>query len=100
MKPCPECGEPPHYHSFCTLCAQLFMAKPEQEIRRKLPKWHGHHEAMVLAVRLAFSQRLTEQEAATKLGCRRSTIARWRILIGLPSFKRKSYGRRSHALAP
>jgi hypothetical protein len=21
---CPECGNPPRYHSFCTLCCQLF----------------------------------------------------------------------------
>jgi hypothetical protein len=21
---CPECGNPPEYHSFCTLCCQLF----------------------------------------------------------------------------
>jgi len=96
MKRCPECGEPPHYHSFCTLCAQLFRAKPEE--KPKLPIWHGHREAMIVAVRLAFNQRLTEQQAATKLGCSRSTISRWRLLIGLPAFRRKPRGRHFHAL--
>ena len=28
MRLCPECGEPPHYHSFCTQCAKLFRATP------------------------------------------------------------------------
>lgn len=29
---CPECGNPPQYHSFCTLCAQLF--RPRREVPR------------------------------------------------------------------
>ena len=28
---CPECGEPPHYHSFCTICARLFRKPPAVE---------------------------------------------------------------------
>lgn len=32
---CPECGEPPHYHSFCTLCAKLFWSSERRWKRRR-----------------------------------------------------------------
>jgi hypothetical protein len=32
---CPECGNPPEYHSFCTLCCQLF--RPGR--KRTRPVW-------------------------------------------------------------
>ncbi len=98
MKPCPECGEPPHYHSWCTLCAQLFRVKPKPEPQPKF-KWNGHNTAMSIAVRLAFAQQMTEAEAARKIGCHPATVHRWRLALGLPAFKRKLNQERFHALA-
>jgi hypothetical protein len=34
---CPECGNPPQYHSFCTLCCQLFRQPREAQPRKPKP---------------------------------------------------------------
>lgn len=77
MKPCPECGEPPHYHSWCTLCAGLFRAKrerPGQYVRFKRLKgttWPGR------ATELAQLRRagLTYEQMAAQFGVSRAVIA-------------------------
>jgi hypothetical protein len=37
---CPECGNPPQYHSFCTLCCQLFR-QPRERPERPRIKWNA-----------------------------------------------------------
>lgn len=100
MKRCPECGEPPHYHSWCTLCAQLFMAKPASETVSRV-SWCDRNKAMEVAVRLAYGQQMSAHQIARKIGCSPTTIWRWRRKLGLLAFRRKTYGHReaTHALA-
>lgn len=98
MKPCPECGEPPHYHSWCTRCAQLFMAPREHPgITLHL---HSHRERMEREIRAAHAEGLTALQAAEKIGCCQACISNWKRRLGLPDFKKpEHWRRRANALA-
>ena len=98
MKPCPECKEPPHYHSWCTLCAQLFRVTPvrEQLVMGQLSRWQSRREFMKREMRAAHSGRLTAKQAAAKIGCTEQTLCRWRRIFRMPCFTRKTRGRRAH----
>lgn len=41
---CPECGEPPHYHSFCTRCCKLFMRGTRHKTQL-MPAWAARRAA-------------------------------------------------------
>lgn len=102
MKRCLECGEPPHYHSWCTLCAQLFRVKQEPEkptaSQAQLTRWMARRENIEPQLRTAIAEHLTQKQAAERIGCAQVTISRWRRVFCLPAFARKPYGGRFHAL--
>lgn len=41
---CPECGEPPHYHSFCTRCCRLFMRRTRRKAQ-PMTAWSARRAA-------------------------------------------------------
>jgi len=83
MTPCPECKEPPHYHSWCTLCAQLFMA--------------GAHIDFEQSFRADYLTGHTLQFLADKYGISLGGAYNYRVRLGLPPrASRKPYGRRAH----
>jgi len=100
MTPCPECGEPPHYHSWCTLCARLFMI-PREKYGVTL-RYYSHREARERGIRAAHAAGLTAQETAAKLGCSISRVSFWKRRLHLSDFVRPEHctRRRAHALAP
>lgn len=77
---CPECGQPPRYHSWCTLCARLF--------RRSAKHWTVRARQIVFNSRLKelHAARKTRQEAAAQLGCCLRTLDIRRQALGLPPF--------------
>lgn len=102
MKRCPECGEPPHYTSFCTTCAALF--------RRPRRKWDSYLRALEdkvirrVAKRIAREARDAEfrriyheceshEQLAARLGKRLSTIKLQRWELGLPPYPRSGVRR-------
>lgn len=102
---CPECGEPRHYHSFCTLCAKLFgvrqedwpevprMAEPELAQMRIAPVLRiGQHfsaeqkELLRLRIEDLRAQGADRRQAAASLGLLPEDFDRYRRRLGLPRF--------------
>lgn len=66
---CPECGNPPAYTSFCTLCAQLFMDRAD------------HFDRDFSADYLSGA---TLRILAAKYGMSRTQAHNHRVRLGLP----------------
>lgn len=90
---CPECGEPPRYHSFCTLCARLFQAPS--------PKWNRliTKQERKAARRKARAERDAEfrrvyaacgsiGELAAQLNKTTTWVSWRRVELGLPAYWR------------
>lgn len=71
---CPECHEPPHYHSWCTRCAQLFRARSARNSATPRPKgpWTARRDevATLRGAGLSYAQ------IARQFGVTRSSISR------------------------
>lgn len=87
MRPCPECGNPPQYTSFCTKCAQLFR-RPRRHWERKLAaKWDGEiRSALETQIRQLHWLGRTTAEAAAELGMTPEKLNKYRRTIGLEPF--------------
>jgi transposase len=74
-KLCPECKNPPRYHSFCTRCAKLF--RPPRR------KWDYFQK-----IRHARNELLTQKEAAKKIGISVTMLEKYRKQFNIPPFPR------------
>lgn len=115
---CPECGNPPRYHSFCSLCCKLFpprsarwraecdlvwrridrragsAARLEAERQRQLQE----REAIIAQVRALRNQDMMAAEAQAALGMTPNQLGRYCDMAGLPPFRRP--GKARHRDAP
>jgi hypothetical protein len=77
---CPECKNPPRYHSFCTRCAKLF-----RPARRKWDRFWVDRE-IAEAIREARSCLLTRKQTADKLNICTQTLEKYRKRFHIPPF--------------
>ena len=89
MNLCPECGNPPAYTSFCTLCAQLFRAGSARRASEHKCQWRSRAAELAALHRAG----LTHQQIAAKFGVSvpAATGAYYRHVRGKEA---------AHALAP
>jgi DNA-binding NarL/FixJ family response regulator len=72
---CPECHEPPHYHSWCTRCAQLFRARRTPATATIRPCRKGHWTARRDEVAALRRAGLSYAQIARQFGVTRSAIS-------------------------
>lgn len=88
---CPECGEPPQYTSFCTVCAKLFR-RPAKLWDRRLAELERRvmqdvsRRTLETAFRQAYSECTSIEELAAKLGRKVSWVQAQRGFLKLPPY--------------
>jgi hypothetical protein len=82
---CPECGNVPQYHSFCTLCCQLFR-QPREQHPRERPRVNIKWNALLRAdiARLS-ADGLTAEKIAALMGLATGRVQYAMTYYGLSS---------------